>query len=53
MIMIGTFDEMVRRNIIKNQGLIVVKSSLKYQWAKEVEKFSSYSVNIIKTKSDL
>ena len=53
MCIIGAFDEHYRAGNIKKQGLIVVKASLKYQWKKEVEKFSDYTANVLKTKSDL
>lgn len=51
-IMIGTFLEAKERGIIKGQGLIVVKASLKIQWEKEVSKFSNYTSKVIETYAD-
>ena len=52
-IMIGSFLELKERNIVKGQGLIVVKASLKMQWEKEVSKFSHYKAKVIKTYADI
>lgn len=49
---IGLFLEAKKRGIIKGPGMIVVKASLKTQWKKEVEKFSTLSVTIIRTPAD-
>ena len=51
-IMIGTYLELKSRGVIDDQGLIIVKASLKSQWKNEVEKFSHLSANIIQTHSD-
>jgi SNF2 family DNA or RNA helicase len=50
---IGLFLEARERNIIEGQGVIVVKASLKTQWAKEVEKFSSLKPVVIQTSKDI
>ena len=49
---IGVYNEALKNNIIKGQGLIIVKASLKTQWKKEISKFSDYSSHIIQTYSD-
>lgn len=51
-IMIGAYLEAINNNIIKGQGLIIVKASLKIQWQKEVSKFSDLTANVLKTYSD-
>lgn len=49
--MIGSFLELRKNNTIKGPGIICVKASLKYQWLKEIEKFSNLRATIIKTPS--
>lgn len=51
-IAIGTYMEARERGIIKGQGLIVVKASLKVQWQKEISKFSNYTSKVIETYAD-
>ena len=46
---IGAYLEAKERNIISGPGLIVVKASLKYQWSKEIGKFSDLRVKIVET----
>ena len=48
---IGLYLELIKNKIINGKGLIVVKASLKYQWNKEVEKFSNLKSTIIETPS--
>lgn len=48
---IGTYVEAKNRGIVSGPGLIVVKASLKYQWQKEVGKFSDLIAKIIETPS--
>lgn len=50
---IGIYLEALERNIIEGCGVIVVKASLKTQWAKEVEKFSDLTPTIIQTSKDI
>lgn len=50
---IGLYLEAVKHGIIKGQGVVVVKASLKTQWAKEVEKFSNLKPVIIQTSKDI
>lgn len=50
-ILVGIYHEFKKNNLIKNPAMIVVKASLKYQWVKEVEKFSNYRVKAIDTPS--
>ena len=50
---IGLYLEALERNIIEGRGVIVVKASLKTQWAKEVEKFSDLRPTIIQTSKDI
>lgn len=50
---IGTFSEALKAGKIEGPALIIVKASLKQQWAKEVEKFSSYKPRVIQTLSQL
>lgn len=50
-ILIGIFHELKKTNAINGPGMIVVKASLKYQWVKEVEKFSHYKAKAIDTPS--
>lgn len=49
---IGVYIEAIKQNIISNQGLIVVKASLKKQWENEIHKFSNLKTQIIYTPSD-
>lgn len=53
-ILIGIFYELKKRNLIdkNSKALIVVKSTLKVQWKKEIEKFSDFRVRIINSKKD-
>ena len=50
---IGAYNLAVRLGKISGPCMIVVKASLKQQWSKEVEKFSSYKSCIIQTMSQL
>lgn len=52
---IGAFLELKKNNLISQDsiGVILVKSTLKIQWQKEIEKFSFLSSNIIKTNADI
>lgn len=50
---IGVYNLAVRLGKISGPCMIVVKASLKQQWSKEVEKFSSYKPCIIQTMSQL
>ena len=49
---IGIYLEAKEQKIIKGPGMIVVKASLKTQWAKEIEKFSDLKAIVIQTKSE-
>ena len=51
-IAIGAYLECLRRGVIEGPGMIVVKASLKFQWFKEVEKFSDLKPRIVKTYSE-
>lgn len=44
---IGAYLELKRHGDVKTPGLIVVKASLKYQWHKEVAKFSNLTSRVI------
>lgn len=46
---LAAYQESVKRKIISGPGMIVVKASLKTQWAREVQKFTNYVPRIIKT----
>ena len=46
---IGLCVEAYKQKLITGKCLIVVKASLKYQWLKEVEKFSNLKAKIIET----
>ena len=48
---IGAFIELHNAGIISAPGLIVVKASLKFQWASEVKKFSDLEPKIIESYS--
>ena len=48
---VGLCAEAYKQNLITGECLIVVKASLKYQWSKEIEKFSHLKANIIDTPS--
>ena len=50
-ILVGIYHELRKNNLTDKPGAIVVKASLKYQWVKEVEKFSHYKVKAIDTPS--
>ena len=53
MIAITLYHEMRLANKISTPGLIVVPASLKYQWVKEVSKFSNYIAHSIDTPSKM
>lgn len=53
MIIIASYAEAVKRRLISTPGLVVVKASLKFQWKKEIEKFSHFRAHVIETKSKL
>lgn len=46
---IGLYDELKRSGKISGRALIVVKASIKIQWPKEINKFSSYSSGVLNT----
>lgn len=48
---VGLCVEAYKQGLIKGKCLIVVKASLKYQWLKEVEKFSHLKAKIVDTPS--
>lgn len=48
-ILVGIYHELRKNKLTEKPGAIVVKASLKYQWVKEVEKFSHYKVKAIDT----
>lgn len=50
-ILVGIYHELRKANLTNKPGAIVVKASLKYQWVKEVEKFSDYKAKAIDTPS--
>ena len=50
---IGAYNLAVNLGKVSGPCMIVVKASLKQQWAKEVEKFSSFKPRIIQTMSQL
>lgn len=50
-ILVGVYHELRKNDITTKPGAIIVKASLKYQWVKEVEKFSDYRVKAIDTPS--
>lgn len=50
-ILVGIYHELKKNNLTTKPGAIIVKASLKYQWVKEVEKFSDYKVKAIDTPS--
>lgn len=50
-IMIGIYLEAIKRGITDKPGIICVKASLKYQWVKEIEKFSDLRAKAIETPS--
>lgn len=47
--LIGIYAELRSRGKISGPGMIVVKASLKTQWAAEIRKFSDYTPHIIET----
>ena len=49
---LSTYLECHNRGIVEGPGMIVVKASLKTQWAKEVQKFTDLTPRIIKTYKD-
>lgn len=50
-ILVGIYHELRKNNYTNKPGAIIVKASLKYQWVKEVEKFSHYRAKAIDTPS--
>ena len=50
-ILVGIYHELRKNNLTDKPGAIIVKASLKYQWVKEVEKFSDYIAKAIDTPS--
>lgn len=44
---IGAYLELKERGMINGPGMIIVKASLKYQWHKEVEKFSHLKSKVV------
>lgn len=46
---IGTYLELLKHNITDKPGVICVKASLKYQWVKEIEKFSNLRAKAVDT----
>lgn len=50
---LGLFTEAKARGIVEGQGVIVVKASLKTQWAKETEKFTHFKPVVIQTSKDI
>ena len=53
MIMIALYNELRLSNKINTPGIIVVPASLKYQWTKEVSKFSNYRAKAIDSPSKM
>lgn len=49
---LATYQECLERGIISGPGMIVVKASLKTQWAREVQKFTDFIPCVIKTYKD-
>ena len=47
--MVGAYLELKERGLVTGPGLIVVKASLKYQWHKEVSKFSDLTSIVVLT----
>jgi len=50
---LGLYTEGIERGMIEGPGVIVVKASLKTQWAKETEKFTHFKPIIIQTSKDI
>ena len=50
-ICIGTYLELLKHGITDKPGAICVKASLKYQWVKEIQKFSNLRAKAIDTPS--
>lgn len=48
---VGLCVEAYKQGLITGKCLIVVKASLKYQWSKEIEKFSNLKAKILETPS--
>lgn len=48
-ICIGTYLELLKHGITDKPGAVCVKASLKYQWVKEIEKFSNLRAKAIDT----
>jgi SNF2 family DNA or RNA helicase len=49
---LAAYLECRNRGIVEGAGMIVVKASLKTQWAKEVQKFTGLTPKVIKTYKD-
>lgn len=52
-ILVGIYHELRKQHFTDKPGVIVVKASLKYQWVKEVEKFSNYRAKAINTPAKM
>ena len=52
-ITLGIYLEAKQRGLVKNQGLVVVKSSLKKQWYNEVGKFTDLTSRVLKTEAEM
>ncbi|MGL5507339.1 MAG: DEAD/DEAH box helicase family protein, partial [Paraclostridium sp.] len=50
-IMIGIYLEAIKNRLTNKPGIVCVKASLKYQWVKEIEKFSDLRAKAIETPS--
>ena len=50
-ICIGTYLELLKHGITDKPGVICVKASLKYQWVKEIQKFSNLRAKAVNTPS--
>lgn len=48
-ICIGIYLELLKRKITNKPGVICVKASLKYQWVKEIQKFSNLRAKAVDT----
>lgn len=52
-IAIGTYLELLKKGLTDKPAIICVKASIKYQWTKEVEKFSNLRAKAIDTPSKM
>ena len=52
-IALDIYLEAKQQGFIKRQGLVIVKSSLKKQWSKEVEKFTDLKARVLKTEAEM